>query len=77
MSLTIELDEQTAAVVQELAAREQRSASEVIQDAVAAYRAKGKRPMPTGMGKYHSGHTDTASRAREIIREAVEKGEWP
>ena len=30
MSLTVELDEQTAAVVQKLAANEQRSASEVI-----------------------------------------------
>ena len=33
MSLTIELDDQTAAVVEKLAAHEQRSASEVIHDA--------------------------------------------
>ena len=41
MSLTVELDEQTAAVVQKLAANEKRSASEVIHDALAVYAAAG------------------------------------
>jgi predicted transcriptional regulator len=78
MSLLIELDEQTAAAVQKLAANENRAATEVIRDALAAYSATVvKRPMPKGMGKYHSGHTDTASKARELLRGAVEKGEWP
>lgn len=59
MSFTVELDEQTAAVVQELAANEQRSASEVIRDAVAAYPGKPKRPLPKGVGKYIAAATGT------------------
>ena len=79
MSLIVELDEQTAAFVQELASNEQRSAVEVIHDALAVYAGVngGKRPMPTGMGKYRSDYTDTAQNVREILKKAVEDGEWP
>jgi ribbon-helix-helix CopG family protein len=77
MPLTVELDEQTAAVVQQLAANENRSASEVIRDALATYASVGGRPLPTGMGKYGSGRSDTSVNARGIIRRAVEEGEWP
>ena len=77
MSLTVELDEQTAAVVQSLAANEQRSASEVIHDALAAYASKGKRPLPKGVGKYRSGYTDTAQKVDEILSAAVKEGQWP
>jgi predicted transcriptional regulator len=77
MSFTVELDEQTAAVVQELAANEKRSASEVIHDALAAYTGKRKRRLPKGVGKYSSGHTDTAQKVDEILRDAVKEGLWP
>ena len=77
MSTTIELDEQTAAVVQQFVASEKRTATEVIRDALATYASIGHRPMPTGMGKYRSGRSDTSVNARDIIRQAVEDGEWP
>lgn len=77
MSLNIEVDEETAAAVQQLAANENRSTSAVIRDALAAYASLGQRPPPTGMGKYHSGRGDTSVNAREILRQAVEDGEWP
>jgi len=77
MSLTVELDEQTTAVVEELAANEQRSASEVIHDALAVYAAAGKRPLPKGVGKYRSGRTDTSAKVDEILADAVKEGLWP
>jgi predicted transcriptional regulator len=77
MSLTIELDEQTAAVVQALAANENRSVSDVIRDAVAAYPGRRNRPLPKGVGKYQSGQPDTAQNIREIIRKDVQEGKWP
>ena len=77
MSLTVELDERTAAVVRELAAHEQRSASEVIHDALAVYAAAGKRPLPKGAGKYRSGRTDTSANVDEILADAVKEGLWP
>ena len=77
MSLTVELDEQTAAVVQKLAANEQRSASEVIHDALAAYASFRERPLPKGAGKYRSGRTDTSANVDEILADAVKEGLWP
>jgi len=55
MSFSIELDEQTAAVVQELAAKQTRAPTQVIHDALAAYAGKRKRPVPRGVGKFSSG----------------------
>jgi hypothetical protein len=77
MPVTIELDEQTAAVVQELAANENRSAGEVIRDALAAYPGRRKRSLPKGVGKYRSGQSDIAQNLREILRKDVEDGKWP
>ncbi len=50
MSVSVELDEQTAAVAQELAANEQRSASDVIHDALAMYASLGNGPCRPGWG---------------------------
>ena len=77
MPLTVELDEQTAAVVQALAAGENRSASEVIRDAMAAYASVAKRPLPKRAGKYRSGRTDTSEKVDDILRDAVRDGIWP
>jgi hypothetical protein len=77
MPLTVELDEHTAAVVQELAVSENRSASAVIRDALAHYAGHGKHPLPKGTGKYRSGHNDTSAKAEEILRDAVKEGQWP
>jgi predicted transcriptional regulator len=77
MSFTVELDEKTAAVVQELAAEEKRSASEVVRDALTRYARRGKRALPKGAGKYRSGRSDTAEKAEEILRDAVKEGKWP
>ena len=51
MSFTVDLDEKTAEVVQELAAEEQRAASDVIRDALAAYVQRGEAPAPQGNGQ--------------------------
>ncbi len=77
MTVTVELDEQTAAVVQAIAEGEHRSPSEVIHDALAAYANTGKRPLPKGAGKYRSGRTETSEKVDEILRDAVKEGLWP
>ena len=77
MSLTVELDEQTAAVVQRLATQERRSASEVIHDALAVYAGVWERRLPKGAGKYRGGRTDTPANVDEILANAVKEGRWP
>jgi hypothetical protein len=76
VSLTVELDDHAAEVVRSLAAAYNRSESEIVQEAVAAY-AQVKRPMPQGIGKYHSGRSDVSERAEEILRDSVREGQWP
>ena len=77
MTVTVELDEQTAVVVQAIGEGEHRSPSEVIHDAHAAYANTGKRPLPKGAGKYRSGRTETFEKVDDILRDAVKEGLWP
>jgi hypothetical protein len=70
------LDDDTAEALRRLAALEQRSETEIVRTALAAY-AQASMPRPTGIGKYHSGRTDVSAKARDLIREDVKEGRWP
>jgi len=76
VTLSIELDDRLAEAVERLATSQNRSQSEIVSEALAAY-AQTARPRPKGAGKYHSGQTDTSERARAILRDAVREGKWP
>lgn len=77
MSLSIQLDDEIAEVVQELAAEQQRSADEIVRDALWAYAHSAKRTLPKGIGKYRSGQSNVSTQARQILRDAVKEGRWP
>ena len=76
VTLAIQLDDRLAEVVRTLAAAQERSESEIVSEALEIY-AESKRPVPQGVGKYHSGKTDTSKNARSILRDAVRGGQWP
>ncbi len=75
-SLVIEISGPAADKLRLLVNAEKRSESEIIGDALAVY-ASTKRKLPTGAGKYHSGRSDNARNAEDLLRQAVEEGEWP
>ena len=77
MSLTIQLDPVTSEAVQELANEQQRSADEVVREAVSAYVRSATTSLPQGIGKYHSGRGDVSTQARQILRDAAKDGRWP
>jgi hypothetical protein len=77
MPVTIELDEETAAVLQRLASSQNRPELEVVRDALSVYAQQVPRALPKGVGKYHSGQNDVASKAREVLRDAAKEGQWP
>jgi predicted transcriptional regulator len=77
MSFTIDLDEKTARIIRELAAAQNRSAIDIIREALAAYSQVEQRPLPKGMGKYRSGDSNVSADARDLVRDAVRKGQWP
>ena len=75
-SITIHLDDDVAEALRRLAAAEQRTETEIVRAALVAY-AQSARPLPKGIGKYHSGRPDVSEKARELIREDVKEGRWP
>jgi hypothetical protein len=75
-SLVVEISGPVADKLRLLVDAEKRSESEIIGDALTAY-ASARRKLPTGTGKYHSGRSDNAQNAEDILRQAVEEGKWP
>jgi hypothetical protein len=70
------MEDDMAEVLHRLAAAQQRSETDIVRDAVAAY-VQTARPLPKGMGKYHSGQGQVSEKARDLLREAVKEGLWP
>lgn len=73
---TVYLDTDTVLALRRMSQAQGRTQAELIRDALQSYTANGKRPLPTGMGKYDSGRSDTSERADEILRNAAKKGRW-
>jgi len=48
----------------------------LIRDALKTFTSQRIRPMPSGIGEFHSGYSDTSARAKEILREAAKQGKW-
>lgn len=70
------LEDDEVQALRRLAAAEQRSETEVVRTALAAY-TQMTRPLPQGIGKYRSGRSDVSEKARELLREDVKEGRWP
>jgi hypothetical protein len=75
-AITVQVDDELAELLRRLAAAQKRSETEIVREALAAY-VQAARPVPKGIGEYHSGQADVSARARDLIREAVKEGSWP
>jgi predicted transcriptional regulator len=75
-AITVQIDDDLADLLRRLAAVQKRSEMEIVREALAGY-VQAARPLPAGMGKYHSGQSNGSERARDLIREAVQEGKWP
>jgi hypothetical protein len=75
-AITIQLDDDLVEGLRRLAIAQQRSEMDIVREALTVY-VRRCRPLPKGMGKYHSGHGDGAEKAREILRDAAKEGRWP
>lgn len=75
-AITVQIDDNMAEELRRLAATQKRSESEIVREALAVY-VQATRPLPQGMGKYHSGQCDVSEQARTLLREAVKDGLWP
>jgi hypothetical protein len=74
--ITLQLEDDLAEVLRRLAAAQQRSETDIVREALAAY-VQTARPLPKGLGKYHSGQGTVSEQARDLLRQAVKDGLWP
>ncbi len=72
---TIFLDESLERRLKQKARAEGKSFAQCVREAVSAYVAepKGPRPLPSFVGMFDSGYTDSSVRVDEIIAEAMRK----
>jgi metal-responsive CopG/Arc/MetJ family transcriptional regulator len=75
-AVTIQLNDAVAQKLRHLAETQERSEADIIHEAVAAY-VETARPLPKGLGKYHSGMTDGSEKARDLLRQAAKDKQWP
>jgi hypothetical protein len=73
---TVYLDTETVLSLRRMAESKGLSQAELIRDALVTYTRKAKRPKLPGLGEFDSGHTDTSSRADELLRKAAKRGRW-
>ena len=73
---TVYLDQETALALRHLAAAQRRSQAELIRDALQTYTKQSARPTSKGIGKYRSGESDVAERAKDILSAAAKRGGW-
>lgn len=73
---TVYFDNELALALRQLSAVEGRSQAQLVRNALATYTRRTTRPMPKGLGKYHSGEPDAAQRAKDILADAAKRGRW-
>jgi metal-responsive CopG/Arc/MetJ family transcriptional regulator len=75
-AITVPLNDDIAEELRRLAAAQERSEIDIVREAVAAY-VQTTRPLPKGVGKYHSGQGHLSEQARDLVRQAVKDQQWP
>ena len=76
VTITVQLNDDMADELRRLAATQERSETDIISEALAIY-LYTPRPLPKGMGKYHSGQGTVSEAARDLLRQAVKDKQWP
>lgn len=74
---TVYLDDQIAAALKGISKRSAKPQAELIREALRAFtRAGNAPPLPSGMGMFDSGHTDTSAHKKELLRQAAATRRW-
>jgi hypothetical protein len=66
---TVYLEAETDLLLKQEAMRRKQPVAELIREALDGYVHRARSRLPPGIGAFDSGHTDTAERAEEILRE--------
>lgn len=73
---TVYLNDEVVAALRRASKHSAKSQAELIRDALRVYTSTGNPPpLPSGMGMFDSGHTDTTARRKELLRRATLAGQ--
>jgi predicted transcriptional regulator len=74
---TVYLDDEIVAALRGMAKRSAKPQAQLIRDALYAYAKKDHAPpLPAGMGMFDSGHRDTSSQRKELLKEGARSRLW-
>lgn len=74
---TVYLDDEIVAALKGISKRSAKPQAQLIRDALRAFTSTGSPPpLPSGMGMFASAHTDTATRRKELLKEAARSRRW-
>lgn len=76
VTVTVQLDDGTAQLLDDVAREQNQSREQVIREALVGLSRHRNGPMK-GVGAYHSGRSDISERAEEILENAAAEGRWP
>ncbi len=69
---TVYLDDEIVAALKGISKRSAKSQAQLIRDALRAFTRTGNSPpLPAGLGMFDSGHTDTSTRRKELLKQAA------
>lgn len=73
---TVYLDDETVRSLRVLSKRRAKSQAHLIREALQRFTSGAKPPFPAGLGMFDSGHSDTASRRKELLKQAARSRKW-
>ncbi|HEY7307670.1 MAG TPA: CopG family transcriptional regulator [Bryobacteraceae bacterium] len=74
---TVYLDDEIVAALKGISKRSAKPQAQLIRDALRAFTStENLPPLPSGMGMFDSGHTDTSARRKELLRQAMRSRRW-
>lgn len=74
---TVYLEDETVTALRGISKRTAKPQAELIREALRNFaKVDNRPPLPSGMGMFASGQTDTSVRRREILREAARSRRW-
>ena len=76
VTVTVQLDDGTAQLLDDVAREQNESREQVIHRALAGLSRQRVGSMK-GVGAYRSGRSDVSERAEEILENAAAEGRWP
>lgn len=76
VTVTVELDDGTAELLDEMAREQNQSREQLIRQALAGL-SRQRGDSMKGVGAYRSGRSDVSERAEEILEKAAAEGRWP